>query len=127
MPSAFARPGTERVEQLNDTMCRVRAKAVALLFCCFPVAFGQGEPPLRERVTKYLTDLVRIDTTNPPGHETAVAQYLKRIADAHGIPAELVGPDETRLNFIARLKGNGKQKPLLLMAHSDVVPADRSQ
>jgi acetylornithine deacetylase/succinyl-diaminopimelate desuccinylase-like protein len=91
------------------------------------VAFGQTEQPLRDRATKYLTDLVRLDTTNPPGNETRVAEYLKRVADAHGIPAELIGPDRNRLNFVARLKGTGKQKPLLLMAHSDVVPADRSQ
>jgi acetylornithine deacetylase/succinyl-diaminopimelate desuccinylase-like protein len=75
----------------------------------------------------YLTDLIRLDTTNPPGNETRVAEYLKRVADAHGIPAELIGPDRNRLNFVARLKGTGKQKPLLLMAHSDVVPADRTQ
>jgi acetylornithine deacetylase/succinyl-diaminopimelate desuccinylase-like protein len=56
-----------------------------------------------------------------------VARYLKRVADENGIPAELLGPDPNRLNFIARLKGTGAARPLLLMAHSDVVPADRSQ
>lgn len=103
-----------------------RARA-ALALIAVGLAFGQSEAPLRERVTAYLTDLIRLDTTNPPGNETRVAEYLKRVADAHGIPAELIGPDRNRLNFVARLKGTGKQKPLLLMAHSDVVPADRSQ
>jgi acetylornithine deacetylase/succinyl-diaminopimelate desuccinylase-like protein len=83
--------------------------------------------PLPERARQYLTDLIKIDTTNPPGHETKVAEYLKQVADTNQIPCELLGPDPKRLNFVARLKGNGKGRPLLLMAHSDVVPADKSQ
>jgi acetylornithine deacetylase/succinyl-diaminopimelate desuccinylase-like protein len=83
--------------------------------------------PLGDRTRQYLTDLVRLDTSNPPGNETRVAQYLKQVADAHGIYAELQGSDPTRLNFIARLKGSGKGRPLLLIAHSDTVPAERSQ
>jgi acetylornithine deacetylase/succinyl-diaminopimelate desuccinylase-like protein len=83
--------------------------------------------PLGDRTRQYLTDLVRLDTSNPPGNETRVAQYLKQVSDSHGIYCELVGSDPTRLNFIARLKGNGKGRPLLLMAHSDVVPAERAQ
>ena len=74
-----------------------------------------------------MTDLIRLDTSNPPGNETRVAEYLKQIADAYGIPAELLGSDPRRMNFVARLKGSGKGRPLLLMAHSDVVPAERSQ
>jgi acetylornithine deacetylase/succinyl-diaminopimelate desuccinylase-like protein len=83
--------------------------------------------PLGDRTRQYLTDLVRLDTSNPPGNETRVAEYLKQVADAHGIYAELQGSDPRRMNFIARLKGSGKGRPLLLMAHSDVVPAERSQ
>jgi len=44
-----------------------------------------------------------------------------------GIASETLGGDPARLNFIARIKGSGKLRPLILMAHSDVVPADRSQ
>lgn len=75
----------------------------------------------------WLRDLIRLDTSNPPGNESRVARYLKQVADNEGIPAKLLGPDPARLNFIARLRGSGKQRPLLLFAHSDVVPADRSQ
>jgi acetylornithine deacetylase/succinyl-diaminopimelate desuccinylase-like protein len=49
------------------------------------------------------------------------------VADAEGISNELAGSDPGRLNFVARLKGSGARRPLLLMAHSDVVPADKSQ
>jgi acetylornithine deacetylase/succinyl-diaminopimelate desuccinylase-like protein len=83
--------------------------------------------PLPERARQYLIDLIKIDSTNPPGHETRIAEYLKQVADANGITCELLGPDPKRLNFVARLKGTGKGRPLLLMAHSDVVPADKSQ
>lgn len=79
------------------------------------------------RTRQYLTDLIRLDTSNPPGNESKVASYLKQVADSSGIPAELLGDDPRRLNLVARIKGNGKNKPLLLMAHSDVVPAERKQ
>jgi len=90
-------------------------------------AAGDDNRSLGMRTRQYLADLVRLDTSNPPGNETRVATYLKQIADASGIPAELLGDDPKRLNVVARLKGNGKNKPLLLMAHSDVVPAERKQ
>jgi len=100
---------------------------VALLFIA-TLAFGADDNrTLGERARQYLIDLIKINTSNPPGNETRVAEYLKQIADANGIPCELLGGDPKRLNFVARLKGNGRQKPLLLMAHSDVVPADRRQ
>lgn len=83
--------------------------------------------PLGDRARQYLTDLIKLDTTNPPGNETVAAQYLKQVADAHGIPCELVGGEPRRLNFLARLKGSGKGRPLLLVAHTDVVPVERSQ
>ena len=79
------------------------------------------------RTRQYLTELIRLDTSNPPGNESKVASYLKQVADSSGIPAELLGADPKRLNFVARLKGNGKSRPLILMAHSDVVPAERKQ
>ncbi len=90
-------------------------------------AAADDNRPLGERTRQYLTDLVRLDTSNPPGNETRVADYLKQVAESHGIASKSLGSDPRRLNFVARIKGAGKGKPLLLMAHSDVVPADRAQ
>ena len=90
-------------------------------------AAGDDNRSLGMRTRQYLVDLIRLDTSNPPGNESKVATYLKQVADTSGIPAELLGDDPKRLNLVARLKGNGKNKPLLLMAHSDVVPAERKQ
>jgi acetylornithine deacetylase/succinyl-diaminopimelate desuccinylase-like protein len=89
------------------------------------LAAGDENRPLGELTRKYLVDLVKLDTTNPPGNESRVAEYLKQIADANGIPNELLGAEPRRMNFVARLKGTGKGRPLLMMAHSDVVPAER--
>jgi acetylornithine deacetylase/succinyl-diaminopimelate desuccinylase-like protein len=94
---------------------------------CTAIALGQTGESAADLAARYLPELIRLDTTNPPGNETRVARYLKQVADREGIPAELLGDDPERLNFVARLRGNGKQRPLLLIAHSDVVPADRSQ
>jgi acetylornithine deacetylase/succinyl-diaminopimelate desuccinylase-like protein len=91
------------------------------------LATADDNRPLGERTRQYLVDLVRLDTSNPPGNETRVADYLKQVADSHGIPCELIGSDPKRLNFVARLRGNGKGRPLLLIAHSDVVPVERAE
>jgi acetylornithine deacetylase/succinyl-diaminopimelate desuccinylase-like protein len=78
--------------------------------------------------TRFLADLVRIDTSNPPGDTRAVAQLLKQRFDAAGIPNEIIlSPNGKAAHFIARLKGDGSRRPMLLAAHTDVVPADPSQ
>ena len=108
-------------------VCTVRA-AIVLLGCI--AAFGQEPASLGSRAQRYLVDLIRIDTTNPPGNETRAAEYLKGVAATYGINAELLGDKPARLNFVARLPAmlhSEHSRPLLLLAHSDVVPADRSQ
>jgi len=85
-----------------------------------------GEETLALRARRYLVDLVRIDTTNPPGNETRAAEYLQGVAAAEGISCELAG-EPGRLNFVARLGGTGRRRPLLLLAHTDVVPAESAR
>jgi acetylornithine deacetylase/succinyl-diaminopimelate desuccinylase-like protein len=98
-------------------------RVCALILLLAVVGIADDNRSLGDRTRQYLTDLVRLDTSNPPGNETRVAEYLKRVADSYNITSELLGPDPQRKNFIARLQGNGKGRPLLLMAHSDVFPA----
>lgn len=70
-------------------------------------------------------DLLRIDTTNPPGNERPAADYLARLFSAENIEHEIIEAAPERASIVARLRGNGKKKPLLLNGHLDVVPADR--
>jgi acetylornithine deacetylase/succinyl-diaminopimelate desuccinylase-like protein len=73
---------------------------------------------------RHFQALVQIDSTDPPGNETHVADYVKKVLEAEGIPVTLAAKDPNRANVIARLKGNGSKRPLLIMGHSDTVQVD---
>jgi len=75
-----------------------------------------------------LTELIQIDTSNPPGNESKVAEFLAgRLRplgfDIHIVPTPVPG----KAHFIARLKGDGSEKPVLLAAHADVVGVEREK
>src|ERR1700680_3057155 len=65
--------------------------------------------------------LIQIDTSNPPGNETKAVEYLKGVLEAEGIPTQTFALDPSRANLTARLKGNGSKRPILILAHTDVV------
>jgi acetylornithine deacetylase/succinyl-diaminopimelate desuccinylase-like protein len=73
---------------------------------------------------RHFQALVRIDSTDPPGNETRVAEYVKGVLEGEGIPVIMAAQDPARANVIARLKGNGSKRPLLIMGHSDTVRVD---
>lgn len=75
---------------------------------------------------RHFENLVRIDSTAPPG-EAKVAEYVKGVLETEGIQVTLAAKDPTRPNVIARLKGNGAKKPLLIMGHSDTVKIDAAK
>jgi len=81
----------------------------------------------RDEAVKILTGFVRIDTSNPPGNETKGAEYLKALLDREGIASEIFEKEQGRGNIVARLKGNGKKRPILLMGHIDVVGVEREK
>ncbi len=80
-----------------------------------------------EEAVRHLVELVRIDTTNPPGNETRVVDYLKGVLDAEGIAYETYALDPLRSNLVARIKGNGSKRPILIMGHTDVVGVQRDK
>src|SRR5215475_8246881 len=84
-------------------------------------------PKLNDETMRHFQALVQLDTTDPPGNETRVVEYVKRVLDAEGIPAMVVAKDPARANLIARLKGSGSKRPLLIMAHSDTVQVDAAK
>ncbi len=85
-----------------------------------------GQPvlgSLEAEVVGLARDLIRMDTSNPPGNETPAAEFLAGYLREAGIEVELTGTDPARLNLIARIPGTGEGPSLMLMAHTDVVPA----
>ncbi|MBI4667912.1 MAG: M20/M25/M40 family metallo-hydrolase [Elusimicrobia bacterium] len=72
-----------------------------------------------------LKALIGLDTSNPPGNEILAARYLKKQLDHEGIPSRILTSKGTRSSLITRLKGSGAKRPLILMNHTDVVPAER--
>jgi acetylornithine deacetylase/succinyl-diaminopimelate desuccinylase-like protein len=78
----------------------------------------------QEEALAYFKDLLRIDTTNPPGNERPAAEYIAAVLRREGIACQLLSGEPSRVNVVARLHGSGHKAPFLLSGHLDVVPAD---
>ena len=100
-----------------------------------PIA-GQNLGPLGDtsalgrEATGWLTDLIKINTTNPPGNEEAAAKYVAGVLQKEGIAAELLPMAPGRSALVARLKSSAfadPSKALLLVAHMDVVGVERDK
>jgi acetylornithine deacetylase/succinyl-diaminopimelate desuccinylase-like protein len=85
------------------------------------------EDPVDREAEEALVSYLRIDTTNPPGNESAGAKYLQQLLAKEGIPATLLGSDPARQSVYARLKSGSGEKALILLHHIDVVPAVLSE
>ncbi len=77
-----------------------------------------------EEAVSILSQLIQIDTTDPPGNETRAAEFLHDILEREGIASDILEALPGRGNLIARLPGTGEAAPLLLLCHTDVVYAD---
>jgi acetylornithine deacetylase/succinyl-diaminopimelate desuccinylase-like protein len=113
----------------------MRSRLGKALFCLAVgiaglVASPRAQPPspdwraVEEETLRHYQALLRLDTSNPPGNETRAAQYLKGVLEREGIAAQIVANDPQRANVVARLKGSGRKRPLLIMGHTDVVTVD---
>jgi acetylornithine deacetylase/succinyl-diaminopimelate desuccinylase-like protein len=78
-------------------------------------------------LTQLLSELLQIESVNPPGGEAAVVDYLERLFEREGIVTERVPLGEGRASLIARLPGSGEQQPLCLLSHVDVVPVEAAR
>jgi acetylornithine deacetylase/succinyl-diaminopimelate desuccinylase-like protein len=73
---------------------------------------------------RLLQALIRFDTTNPPGNELPAAQFVAQELRTAGYEPTVLESAPGRGNVIARLEGDGSERPLLLFGHLDVVPAE---
>lgn len=109
-----------------------RLASVALLFClvgsiqCRRAAGGNSDP-VEHEAEAALISYLRIDTSNPPGNETAGARFLQQLLAKEGIEATLIGSDPNRQSVYARLVSGTNEKALVLLHHIDVVPAIASE
>ncbi len=82
---------------------------------------------LRDEVTELLQELIRVNTTNPPGNETAAAELLREYLEENGAQVELYARVPERANLVARIPGRGDGPTLLFLSHTDVVLADAAE
>ncbi len=114
------------------TFLRAAVVAVVVGVPCLttqaPLSAQASNPPnwnaLESETLRHFQALLRFDTSNPPGNEYLVTDYLKAALEKEGIAVQIVASDPKRPNLIARLKGSGRKPPLLYMGHSDVVTVD---
>jgi acetylornithine deacetylase/succinyl-diaminopimelate desuccinylase-like protein len=82
---------------------------------------------LRSETVDLLQRLIRIDTVNPPGNETAAAELLREYLEANGVECELHARAPERANLVARIPGRGDGPRLVLLSHTDTVLADPAE
>jgi acetylornithine deacetylase/succinyl-diaminopimelate desuccinylase-like protein len=98
---------------------------VFLLICAGPCTARDIDwAKARAEAVQLLQELIRIDTTNPPGNERAAVLYIQKILEAEGIETRVLELSPGRANLYARIKGDGSQRPLILLSHTDVVMAE---
>jgi acetylornithine deacetylase/succinyl-diaminopimelate desuccinylase-like protein len=113
-------------------MATFLSKLAVLTIVTLPAA-AQREPypvdwsKTGAEAVEHFLNLLRIDTSNPPGNETKAARYLQQVLEKEGIESKLLALDPERANLVARIKGNGAKRPVLVMGHTDVVGVQREK
>ena len=81
-------------------------------------------PAVHREALEILVQYLQIDTSNPPGNEKPAARFLGAICEAEGIPVEYIETAPNREVLVARLRGDGSKRPIMLCNHTDVVPVE---
>ncbi len=87
----------------------------------------QIQKQIEQEITHFLSDLIRINTTNPPGNETNAADFIAEYLARDGLKSEIIESAPGRGSVITRLMGSGEKPNLLLLSHLDVVAANSSE
>jgi acetylornithine deacetylase/succinyl-diaminopimelate desuccinylase-like protein len=82
---------------------------------------------IEQEITRFLSDLICINTTNPPGNETTAAAFIAQYLAKDGFTSEIIESSPGRGTIVSRLKGSGEKPNLLLLSHLDVVAANPAE
>ena len=108
-------------------LCLVFFLAVTIV----PSGNGQTKQPdwtkLQDETMKHFQSILRINSSVATGYEAPVVEYLKSVLEKEGISTKVFFNDPKRPNLVARIKGSGKKRPILIMGHSDVVSVDTTK
>src|ERR1051325_1396304 len=85
---------------------------------------GIDWPRYQDMAVDLMQQYLRVNPSNTPGNELEAAKFFKKIFDQYGIENEIFEYKPGRANIIARLKGNGSKRPIILLSHMDVVTAE---
>lgn len=91
----------------------------ALAVCPLPAQTSIDWAQQKAEILKRYRDLIQIDSR--AGKETKAVDYIRQALEAEGIATQTFALDPARANIVARIKGNGSKRPLLILAHTDVV------
>ncbi|HKI86007.1 MAG TPA: M20/M25/M40 family metallo-hydrolase, partial [Thermoanaerobaculia bacterium] len=102
-----------------------RLLVASLLFAVASASPAAAAPPELSRAARWLQSYLRIDTTNPPGHEEKSAAFLAAILHRAGVATETIVSASGRTSLYARLAADqpSGEGALVLLHHMDVVPA----
>jgi len=82
---------------------------------------------IEQEISHFLSQLININTTNPPGNETQAANFVAQYLAKDGFTSEVIESAPGRGSIITRLKGTGEKPSLLLLSHLDVVAANPTE
>jgi acetylornithine deacetylase/succinyl-diaminopimelate desuccinylase-like protein len=93
-----------------------------------PVSVAAAQAASSNPTASLLADLIRVNTSNPPGNTRGIAELLAPRFKAAGFDVQIIPtPDTGKSIIIARLKGDGSKRPVLIAAHADVVGVEREK
>jgi acetylornithine deacetylase/succinyl-diaminopimelate desuccinylase-like protein len=109
-------------------MSRLQWVIISMIVLMSASMLGQVQQPdwkaFEDETMRHYQALLRFETMDPPGNEKPAADYLQQVLEKEGIQTQVFSLDPKRPNVVARLKGNGTKRPLLIMGHTDVVNVD---
>lgn len=105
---------------------KLRLLGLSLMVAATAEAQQPNWPAIEQETLRHFQALLRFNTVDPPGTEREAVEYVKQVFEKEGIPVQIFAlPNEPhRPNLVARLRGNGSKRPILIMGHTDVVNVD---